>query len=340
MTRHLQPLKLPIVSVILIAAAFGSAFSQTPTLSAEGELARVVQLVHEGKRDEALKQIKRIVKNDESNAEARYYLGVVYLQLNDFKKARSAFQNAIKLQPGLAASAHAQFAYSQVLRDNLKIAEPEARKALGIDPYNVDALYTMALINVRKAERDEAIRNADTLVAVKPDLAEAYLLKSMAFVGLNSEVSIVKEDQPERLLRYQAAAEALEQYLKLSTDQQAVQFWQRQLESVKFYLRAEQPGSTEAYSNKQVTTKFQVIEKPEPSYTEPARAEQVEGRVVLRCVIAADGTVQHVLVVQSLTHGLTEASIAAAKRIRFSPAMLDGKPVPVFIQLEYNFNLY
>lgn len=340
MTCYLPRLRLAIVSVIVIAASFGSAFSQTPTLSAEGELARVVQLIHEGKRDEALKQIKGIVKNDESNAEARYYLGIVYLQLNDFKKARSAFQSAIKLQPSLAANAHAQFAYSQVLRNNLKIAEPEARKALEIDPYNVDALYTMAFVNVRKAERDEAIRNADTLVAVKPELAEAYLLKSMAFVGLNSEMSIVKEEQRDRLLRYQAAAEAVEQYLKFSTDQQAAQFWQRQLESLKFYLRAEQPGSTEAYSSKQVTTKFQIIEKPEPSYTEPARAEQVEGRVVLRGVVGADGTVQHVLVVQSLTHGLTEASIAAARKIKFSPAILDGKPVPVFIQLEYNFDLF
>jgi tetratricopeptide (TPR) repeat protein len=337
MTRYRPSLNFLLVSAMVIAATFGSAFSQTPTLSAEGELVRVVQLIHQGKREEALKQIKAIVKN-ESNAEGHYYLGIVYLQLNDFKKARSAFQTALKLQPTLAASAQAQIAYARVLRGTLKVAEPEARKALEADPYNVDALYTIAFLHIRKGERDEALKHADTLVVVKPDQAEAYLLKSMALVNFNSETAIA--DQHERLLRYQSAAEALDRYLRLATDPPAAQFWQDQLESLKFYLRVDQPGSTEVYSPRHVTTKFRVIEKPEPSYTDAARAEQVEGRVILRGVVGIDGTIQHVLVIQSLTHGLTEASIAAAKSIKFAPAMLDGKPVPVFVQLEYNFDLF
>ena len=340
MTRHLSRLRLPLVSAILIAAAFGSAFSQTPTLSAEGELAPVVQLIHQGKRDEALKQIKQIVKNNESSAEAHFYLGVVHLQFSEFGKARRAFQAAIKLQPILAASAQAQLAYWQALRGNLKVAGTDAQKALELDPYNVDALYTMAFIHIRNAERDQAVRNADMLISVRPDVAEAYLLKSLAFVNLNSDTAVVNEVQQDRLFRYQAAAEALDRYLNRSTDHQATPLWQGQLDSLKFYLRAEQPGSTEAYLPGHVTTKFRIIEKPEPTYTEAARVHQVAGRVVLRAVVGVDGSVQHVLILQSLTHGLTEASIAAARRIRFAPALLDGKPVPCFVQLEYNFNLF
>ena len=73
---------------------------------------------------------------------------------------------------------------------------------------------------------------------------------------------------------------------------------------------------------------------------ETARMEQVAGTAILTCVFAADGTIQHVLVLQSLTHGLTEASIAATKRIKFVPALVNGKPVSTFMQLEYNFNLF
>ena len=36
--------------------------------------------------------------------------------------------------------------------------------------------------------------------------------------------------------------------------------------------------------------------------------------------------------------GLTERAIEAAKRIKFTPAMKDGKPVSVWMQLEYNFS--
>ena len=38
--------------------------------------------------------------------------------------------------------------------------------------------------------------------------------------------------------------------------------------------------------------------------------------------------------------GLTERSMEAAKNLKFIPAMKDGKYVNMYIQLEYNFNLY
>jgi hypothetical protein len=41
-----------------------------------------------------------------------------------------------------------------------------------------------------------------------------------------------------------------------------------------------------------------------------------------------------------LPFGLTEKAIAAARLIKFVPAMKGGRPVSVHMQLEYNFNLY
>ena len=38
--------------------------------------------------------------------------------------------------------------------------------------------------------------------------------------------------------------------------------------------------------------------------------------------------------------GLTEASVKAARKIKFISATIDGRPVSMFIQLEYNFDLY
>lgn len=61
---------------------------------------------------------------------------------------------------------------------------------------------------------------------------------------------------------------------------------------------------------------------------------------MLRAVFAADGTVRHILVLAGLTEGLTERSVAAARRIKFVPATVNGVPVSVAVQLEYNFNLY
>jgi hypothetical protein len=57
-------------------------------------------------------------------------------------------------------------------------------------------------------------------------------------------------------------------------------------------------------------------------------------------VFSSDGTVRHILVLAGLPHGLTEAALKCARKIKFVPATIDGRPVSTFIQIEYNFNLY
>ena len=90
----------------------------------------------------------------------------------------------------------------------------------------------------------------------------------------------------------------------------------------------------------QVGHRARVIAKPEPQYTDEARRNQTTGTVVLRVVFSRSGDVTNIRAVQSLPFGLTEKAIVAARQIRFSPATKDGHPVSVYMQLEYNFNLY
>ena len=94
------------------------------------------------------------------------------------------------------------------------------------------------------------------------------------------------------------------------------------------------------FKGSDVTTKARVLSKPEPQYTESARKYAVQGTVVLRAVFTSSGQVTNIRVVRRLPHGLTERAVAAARQIRFNPALKDEHPVSMFIQLEYNFNLY
>lgn len=93
------------------------------------------------------------------------------------------------------------------------------------------------------------------------------------------------------------------------------------------------------FKGKDVDTKARLLKKPEPTYTEWAKSEQSEGTVILKCVFAADGTVTNIRVVQGLPYGLTERAIDVARKIKFVPAMKDGKPVSMWMTLEYNFSL-
>jgi TonB family protein len=83
-----------------------------------------------------------------------------------------------------------------------------------------------------------------------------------------------------------------------------------------------------------------VLSKPEPTYTEAARKNQITGTVILRAVFSSGGSVTNIHAVSGLPDGLTERAIAAAKQIRFVPATKDGRPVSMWMELQYNFNLY
>ena len=94
------------------------------------------------------------------------------------------------------------------------------------------------------------------------------------------------------------------------------------------------------FRSSEVNSRARVLEKPEPTYTENARKNQITGTVVLRAVFSSSGQVTNISTIRGLPDGLTERAIAAAKQIRFVPAQKDGHAVSMWMQLEYNFNLY
>ena len=94
------------------------------------------------------------------------------------------------------------------------------------------------------------------------------------------------------------------------------------------------------FSGREVTAKARVLEKGEPTYSESARKFGVQGTVILRAVFAKNGEVTNIHVTKKLPHGLTERAISAARAIRFTPAMKDGQPVSMWMELQYIFNLY
>jgi len=100
------------------------------------------------------------------------------------------------------------------------------------------------------------------------------------------------------------------------------------------------PGYDRIFSGREVDSKARLLSKPDPTYTEEARKNQISGTVVLRAVLSANGQVTNINAVSGLPNGLTERAIAAAKQIKFTPAMKDCHPVSMWMELQYNFNLY
>ncbi|HEX5601070.1 MAG TPA: energy transducer TonB [Pyrinomonadaceae bacterium] len=91
------------------------------------------------------------------------------------------------------------------------------------------------------------------------------------------------------------------------------------------------------YSGKEVDVKARVLTSSVFKYTAEAQKNQIAGTVILKVVFAKNGQVQNIHVVSGLPYGLSEEAINAARKVKFTPAIKDGKPVSMWFTLEYNF---
>lgn len=82
----------------------------------------------------------------------------------------------------------------------------------------------------------------------------------------------------------------------------------------------------------------QKIVDVKPIYPAIAQTARREGLVILEAVIGANGVVESVRVLRGVPL-LDDAAVDAVRQWRFSPALLNGEPVPVVMTVTVNFQL-
>jgi periplasmic protein TonB len=82
------------------------------------------------------------------------------------------------------------------------------------------------------------------------------------------------------------------------------------------------------------------IYDPEPEYSEEARQAKYQGDVLLSVIVDRDGRTRDIHIARSLGLGLDEKAMEAVRRWRFEPAMKNGQPVAVLVNIEVKFHLY
>jgi len=86
-----------------------------------------------------------------------------------------------------------------------------------------------------------------------------------------------------------------------------------------------------------MTAPHKIVDVP-PVYPPVAQRARIEGVVILEAVIDAAGRVASVRVLRSIAL-LDQAAVDAVTLWRFTPALLNGEPVPVVMTVTINFNL-
>jgi protein TonB len=80
--------------------------------------------------------------------------------------------------------------------------------------------------------------------------------------------------------------------------------------------------------------------KIDPEFSEEARKAKVAGNVLVSVWIEPNGLPSHVRVVRGIGMGLDDKAVEAVKQWKFKPAMENGKPVLVEINVEVNFQIF
>jgi periplasmic protein TonB len=83
-----------------------------------------------------------------------------------------------------------------------------------------------------------------------------------------------------------------------------------------------------------------VLFAPEPEFSEEARKAKVAGNVLVYLQVDATGKPTHVRVLRGIGLGLDEKAMEAVRQYKFKPAMENGKPVIVEMNVEVNFQIF
>jgi TonB family protein len=132
------------------------------------------------------------------------------------------------------------------------------------------------------------------------------------------------------------AALTVENILRLNPPDEET--WRERLDTLRLYSQpVSSPAHRSVYGASEVSKKARLLDTPLATYTDEARAANAKDEVRLRLVLAADGSVKHIFPIKSANYGLTESAVAAARQLKFEPAMRDGHAVSQFATFVYDF---
>jgi TonB family protein len=329
MKNHISNSAALLIAAILLTLAVTVQAQESPPPGYDS----AIELYKQGDNAGAIEILEKVVREHEDNPDVWYFLGLAYYKMGAFGQARRAFDQLLRLRPD-SADAHAKFAYTLILASESEQAVANAQRAIELGDTSAEPHYAIAEANLRVGNFEKAVDNADQALRIDSGFGLALITKSMALYRLN---------------RYAESILALEDFLKANPNDTDADVWREQLKRIKATESREklngaaatsQPTEEPVFKGKEVTTKVRVLDKPEPTYNDSARRAGVTGTVVLQAVFAGDGSVKNVFVARALAFGLTSQAVKAAKNIHFTPATKDGKPVSMWLELQYNFNLY
>lgn len=101
-----------------------------------------------------------------------------------------------------------------------------------------------------------------------------------------------------------------------------------------------EPPARNEFDISEVDTPPKVLRRIPPAYPFSAKRRRITGKVVVRFLVDVEGKVDNVKVLEAAPKGVFEDSVLSAiNKWRFSPGVLEGKPVATWVTAPFEFTM-
>lgn len=322
---------MSILTLILLASfLFSQQPQESPELKEATDLTNsAIALFQERKYDEALAKAKKgleirerlLPRNDVRVSISMVYLGDIYIVKKDLAAGRAVLERLLEIQTERSGPEHVSLVPTLDRLAVIYYREGDARKA--------EETYMRALAAREKAYGAESVRVAEALFTLgqfyrseqDSERSASYYVRSLKMYG---KLSGVASSEFER---------ASDGYTCLAQESRRPELLE-ELNWIRKRLTPAPESNQPFYSG---VLNGKAIRLPKPEYPSAARDRRLSGVVIVKVLIDETGKV---IKAQDMCGGppyLSESSIKAALKARFTPTKLSGMPVKVNGVIQYNF---
>jgi tetratricopeptide (TPR) repeat protein len=286
-----------------------------------------------GDYQSAVAHFRRAVRERPLRIRAHYYLGRALIRLQLYREALTAFEELLKFDPE-NLPAHYEIGKLYLTARNYP------RKLLSkFDPENLLANYEIGARYLSSQDYADAIAKYQWLKSQsESSIGDSY----------DSNYELLSDDpRGENLARnpfHRAYAAELAFYLLDLIPPQVAEQYGLPRSQIIFDVPSKTPKDPDRKRQDTLIDDqpeglkpVAMLYKVAPQYTEIARINRLKGPIVLSASFMANGSLSGIRVVRGLPDGLTRRAINAMKLVRFTPASLNGDPVSVRGNIEFDF---
>ena len=168
---------------------------------------KAASLLNEGKVNEAVAALEKLVEAEPNNATLQYNLGVAYERRDQFDKSRQRFEEAIKLKPDFG-DAFLAIGNSFMTQKNFVDAITPLSKAVELLPQSYEAAYNLGACYSNSGNYAEAEGAFKKAIAINPKEPIVHQQLGMALLGQSKKDEAKMEFQKYLELNPNAADKA------------------------------------------------------------------------------------------------------------------------------------